>query len=116
MEERSGSTTVEPEKPPQAKPQAAPPSSSFKLNAEQQAKVKAKLAEKGVNQPCPRCGNADFTLIDRGVSNPTLQDLAGSLIPISIPSVVTFCSRCGYLSLHALGILGFLDKDGRIEL
>jgi len=29
----------------------------------------------------------------------------------SVPSVVTACNRCGYLSQHTLGTLGLLPKE-----
>jgi ribosomal protein L37E len=70
------------------------------------------LEERGAKLPCPRCGNQSFTLID-GYFNQTIQtDLKGMVLGgPSVPSVVVVCNRCGYLSQHALGVLGLLPKE-----
>jgi len=69
------------------------------------------LENKGARLPCPRCGNQSFTLLD-GYFNQTIQtNLVGIVLGgPSIPSVVIACSRCGFLSQHALGALGLLPK------
>lgn len=69
------------------------------------------LSSKGVNHPCPRCGNGVFTLVD-GYFNEMIQPNANTLNigGHTIPTVLTVCNRCGYLSQHALGVLGLLPK------
>jgi ribosomal protein S27AE len=82
--------------------------------AQAQEVIKA-LREKGVKLPCPRCGNGHFTLLDgffnQPVStadwSPASQAMAFSSGP-TVPSVVTACTRCGFVSQHALGALGLL--------
>ena len=61
---------------------------------------------------CPMCGNEHFIIAD-GYFNPTLQNnLKGFVIGgSSIPSIAIVCSRCGFISSHALGILGLLPKQ-----
>jgi ribosomal protein L37E len=70
------------------------------------------LEERGAKLPCPRCGNNSFTLLD-GYFNQTIQtDFKGMVLGgPSVPSVVVACTRCGYLSQHALGALGLLPKE-----
>jgi ribosomal protein L37E len=70
------------------------------------------LESAGVKLPCPRCGNDSFTLLN-GYFNHTIQnDPKGMVLGgPSLPSVVVACDRCGYLSQHALGILGLLPKE-----
>lgn len=70
------------------------------------------LKERGVKLPCPRCGNQKFTLLD-GYFNQTIQtELKGIVIGgPSVPTIVVACTRCGYLSQHALGALGLLPKE-----
>lgn len=68
-----------------------------------------KLVEKGADKPCPRCGNKAFTLVD-GFFNQTIQNSASDYVlgGESIPSVITACTNCGFLSQYALGALGLL--------
>lgn len=85
------------------------------MDKTQKDKIIKKLVEKGARLPCPRCGNNEFTVID-GYFNQTLQDQLQGLVigGPSIPSVVTACTRCGFLAQHALGALGLLpprDKE-----
>lgn len=84
-----------------------------KLSQEQKQKIIKALEERGARLPCPRCGNNNFTLLD-GYFNQTIQTtLKGSMVigGPSVPSVVTACNRCGYLSQHALGTLELLPKE-----
>jgi hypothetical protein len=70
------------------------------------------LTERGASLPCPRCGNDDFTLLD-GYFNEFIQDEPRGIIlgGRTIPSIIVACKRCGFLSQHALGILGLLPKE-----
>ena len=70
------------------------------------------LPNAGANLPCPRCGNDDFTLLD-GYFNQIIQDEPRGIVlgGRTIPSIVIACKRCGYLSQHAVGVLGLLPKE-----
>lgn len=67
------------------------------------------LTRVGAMRACPRCGHGAFTLIDGYFNQPIQTDL-GSMVfgGPSIPSVVVACTRCGFMSQHALGVLGLL--------
>jgi hypothetical protein len=82
------------------------------LTQEQKDKIIKALADRGVTLPCPRCGTYDFTLLD-GYLNQIIQTEPAGIVlgGRTIPSVVVACNRCGYLSQHALGILGLLPKE-----
>ena len=82
------------------------------LTQEQQERIIQALEDHGARLPCPRCGNKHFTLLD-GYFNQTIQtEFAGMVLGgPSIPSVVTACGRCGFLSQHALGLLGLLQEE-----
>ncbi len=82
------------------------------LSKEEKEKIIKVLDERGAKLPCPRCGNNNFTLLD-GYFNQTIQtEMKGMVIGgPSVPSAVVACSRCGYLSQHALGALGLLPKE-----
>ena len=80
------------------------------LTQEQQKKIVDALEQRGAKLPCPRCGNGNFALVG-GYFNQNLQtELTGGLIlgGPSVPSAVVACTRCGFLSQHALGALGLL--------
>lgn len=82
------------------------------MSAEEKRKIIAALEERGATLPCPRCGNNAFTLLD-GYLNQTIQkELKGIVIGgPSVPTIVITCKRCGFLSQHALGILGLLPEE-----
>ncbi len=83
---------------------------------EQKDKIIKALMERGARAPCPRCGNQSFTLLD-GLFNQPLQTELGNIVlgGPSIPSVVVVCTRCGFISQHALGVLGMLPKEEKNE-
>ena len=60
---------------------------------------------------CPMCHQTNFSLID-GYFHCIMQDSIGqsSLSGMSVPSVAIICSNCGFMSQHALGALGLLNK------
>ena len=60
---------------------------------------------------CPMCGHNKFTIAD-GYFTPILQkDLTSyKLGGASIPSIIIICTNCGFMSQHALGVLGLLPK------
>ncbi len=70
------------------------------------------LIAKGVNKPCPRCGNDKFTVVGDGLvqlqEDPTVFAVGGP----AVPTVIVACDNCGYVSQHAKGSLG-LPKGGQ---
>jgi len=89
------------------------PEKAPKLTEEQKRRIIQQLVDRGVNSPCPRCGNRDFTVLD-GYFSQSLQTHPVGLVigGTSVPSAVTACTRCGFLALHALGALGLLPPEG----
>ena len=81
------------------------------LDSEQKKEIVAALKERGALQACPRCGNEGFALAD-GYFNELLQTEPADLKfdVSSVPSVIVICRNCGFMSQHALGILGFLEN------
>lgn len=78
----------------------------------QKKKVLEALDEAGVNLPCPRCGNGQFSLVDGYFNHPIQTSLGGLVIGgPSVPSVVVVCNQCGFISQHALGALNLLPKQ-----
>lgn len=83
-----------------------------KLSQEEIAKIIERLKERGVSLSCPRCRHASFTLLG-GYFNQTIQNELNGMVlgGPSVPSVVTTCNKCGFLSQHALGTLGLLPIE-----
>ncbi len=82
------------------------------LSDKQQQNIIKRLQAKGVTLPCPRCGNKSFTLLSGYFNNAVTTELGAFVIGgPNIPSVVTVCSNCGFISQHALGALGLLPDS-----
>jgi predicted nucleic-acid-binding Zn-ribbon protein len=87
------------------------------ISPEQMQKIIQKLEQLGAVRPCPRCGNPTFTIMD-GFLNQTVQQTLTNLNigGPSIPSIVVVCNKCGYMSQHSLGVLGFLTPQGELKI
>ncbi len=88
------------------------------ISSEEKDRIARKLNQKfnGTGVKCPMCGNKHFIIAD-GYFNTTMQNDLKSITMggPSIPSIPIICSQCGFISLHALGIIGLLpseDKEG----
>jgi hypothetical protein len=86
------------------------------ISDEEKQQIIAALERAGARLPCPRCGNNNFTLLE-GYFNQTVQTRLPGIVlgGPSVPSVVVVCTRCGFLSQHALGSLGLLPKTATEE-
>lgn len=91
---------------------AAMPSGVTALTFAEVEKIIRALREHGVHLPCPRCGTADFRVEPAYFAHSIQTSLSGiSLGGPSIPTAVTTCIRCGFVSEHALGTLGLLAAE-----
>ncbi len=81
------------------------------LNEEE---VKARLSERGVNNPCHRCGNLEFLLVKQCSRIALQPEVSGPMIlggGQSVPVVLVVCSKCGAITPHALGTLDLLPQQ-----
>ena len=83
------------------------------ITPEKKEKIIETLIERGATLPCPRCGNKSFTILD-GYFNQSIQTGVKGIVlgERSVPSIALACSRCGFMSQHALGVLGLLNQEG----
>jgi len=82
------------------------------LSQEQKDNIIKKLVERKAILPCPRCGNHNFILLDGYFIQPMSAEIGAMVLGgQSVPTVVTACSQCGFLSQHALGALGMLPEE-----
>ena len=82
----------------------------MKIDRDEIAKL---LKEKGATNPCHRCNQKQFTVLE-GYSPLTLQDDIGKGFNIggpAVPVALVACNNCGAIAAHALGALGLLPKD-----
>ena len=97
--------------PPQVAP--LPPAA---LTDAQVAKIIEALNSRRASQPCPRCGNETFGVVP-GIIQFVLQKPGSyALGGPSVPTALSICGNCGFLSPHALGTLGLLNPDGTVNL
>ena len=84
------------------------------LTQEEKQKIIETLKQRGVNASCPMCGNKNFIIAD-GYFNQTMQkDFQNiALGGPAIPTIATVCSNCGFVSQHALGVLGLLNNPDK---
>ena len=82
------------------------------MSKEEKEKIAQILNGRIVNLKCPMCGNQHFIIAD-GYFNHFMQDnLSGvSIGGPSIPVIPIVCSNCGFVSQHAIGILGLLPEN-----
>lgn len=60
----------------------------------------------GAKVKCPMCGNGRFNVLEGYIRNDVQQELAGFVLGGgSIPAVAIVCTRCGFISQHAVGIV-----------
>ncbi len=83
------------------------------LSEADRQKIAEALKRAQVGLHCPMCGNRHFTVLDGYLNHPVQTQLPGMVIGgQSVPTAVIVCDRCGFLSQHALGVLGLLPKGG----
>ena len=84
------------------------------ITKEEKQKIISKLNNRinSGNLRCPMCGNNHFIIAD-GYFNTMMQDRLNDIVlgGPSIPSIPIICNRCGFISSHALGILGLLPPS-----
>jgi len=77
-------------------------------------KIADKLSEKGATRPCHRCGQNAFTVLEGFTHIQLQEDFSAGLVigGPSVPVANIVCNNCGAITLHALGALDMLPKEG----
>ena len=85
------------------------------MDAAEKDRIIKKLEEVHAINPCPRCGNGDFVIGD-GYGAVTFGKQVGDIdFSRVVSTIATFCTKCGFLSQHVLGILGLLPEETEAE-
>lgn len=79
------------------------------LSIEDKKKIAEALEKKKNGLTCPMCQNKNFIMAD-GYFNNIMQTQFNSMSigGPAIPTIAIVCSNCGFVSQHALGVLGLL--------
>jgi hypothetical protein len=81
------------------------------LTQEEKSAIQFELGKR-ICLGCPRCGNAKFDVVD-GYSYRMIQKPGTGLVigGPTIPCAITVCVNCGFVSEHALGVLGLMPSQ-----
>ena len=83
------------------------------FDKEKKDEIISALVARAPQLECPMCHGKQFTFVD-GYILYALQEKTNSmrLGPTTfLPSIQIVCSKCGFISSHALGTLGLLPQD-----
>jgi hypothetical protein len=77
------------------------------------------LTSKGALHPCHRCGGKNFSILD-GFSKLLIDNDLTQIQTITIggptvPIVMVVCNNCGAITMHAMGALELMPKNGDKE-
>ena len=72
------------------------------------------LSKRIQNFECPMCHHRHFEVLDGYFSDILQADYQNVVIGgQTIPSIVLVCTNCGFISKHALGALGLMEKNNK---
>jgi transcription elongation factor Elf1 len=82
------------------------------ISIEEQKRIVSELNHKIPTLKCPMCNHNNFVLAEGYFTN-SLQAKVGSFVigGPAIPTIPIICSNCGFLSQHAMGVLGLLPEE-----
>lgn len=83
------------------------------LNEDQKQVIYKTLKAKIDKFECPMCKKGNFTIVDSYTFSLLTDDYKNLKIGQgkALPSVPIVCTNCGFISHHALGVLGLLDNN-----
>ena len=77
------------------------------MDKSQQEEAINALKNKKATQPCPRCLNVHFDVVgDTWIPLATDSGFRRFSSPLQVPVILASCTTCGYIALHAKGVLG----------
>ena len=82
------------------------------LTEDEKRKIANVLSNRIPNIVCPMCHRNNFIITDGYFNSPINADLQSMVFGgPSIPSIGIVCVNCGFISHHALGVLGLLNQN-----
>ncbi len=87
-----------------------------KLTDSEKQKIVSELNRRIPNLVCPMCHQRSFIILDGYFNQPIQAELEGVVLGgPALPSIGIVCNNCGFISQHALGVLGLLPKEDKIK-
>jgi ribosomal protein S27E len=78
--------------------------------------LNTRLRANGRAVQCPMCGHNNFAISDAYISNSLQDDFQNIVLGgPSIPSIAVICTNCGFISQHALGVLGLMPQPQPVQ-
>jgi hypothetical protein len=82
------------------------------LTSEEKKNIFEALEKRKNGLVCPMCQNKNFIIADGYfINNMQTQFNSLSIGGPAIPTIAIICNNCGFVSQHALGVLGLLPKN-----
>ena len=75
------------------------------------------LEKRNAQNPCHRCGNNNFEIIE-GYSYFPIQDNPGDIVlgGKNVPAILVVCTNCGSITPHAIGVFKPLENNQKKEV
>lgn len=81
------------------------------IQEDKKQEIIAALQQRIPQVECPMCHNHTFSIIDGYMLDNPQESLDSYAIGGKfIPSVAIVCNNCGFISRHAMGTLGLINK------
>lgn len=83
------------------------------MNPEKRREIIKVLVQRMPNISCPLCHGKTFSIADGYVMDQLQEDYNSLVISGEklIPSIYMICNNCGFMSQHALGVLGLINQE-----
>lgn len=80
------------------------------MDKQERDRIASRFFEIIPNPECPMCHGTQFSVLDSHPVNPVTDDYRkpSAVIRRSIPSVAIVCVKCGFISLHAMAVMGLM--------
>jgi hypothetical protein len=74
------------------------------------------LLKRNAQNPCHRCGNNNFALLDGYSYFPIQEKISEAVFGGSnVPAILIVCNNCGAVTPHAIGVFKPFDNSGKKE-
>lgn len=81
------------------------------LSEQEKQKIASILSSKISHLECPMCHKNNFVILDGYFNLPINANYKGVVLGgPTIPAIGIVCANCGFISQHALGVLGLLNN------
>ena len=84
------------------------------ISQEKKQEIAKRLDDRLKGVTCPMCHQHNFIIADGYFNNVIQDNLEGIVLGgATIPTISIICANCGFVSQHALGVLGLLPTKNK---